>query len=189
VYLSLDSNPICGDNDDNSGLKTLCDAIKTNKTVTSINLWRTGINAIGGELLANAIEQNNTLLFCDIGHTDIEMSDVKRIVDKLDHNLRQYEFNQRDSRANSVTEEEKQRKILALKEDEKKQEELAKWLKDRRDQRAEDRRVAEEVRIIKMQEEMEERKRLNDIKKEEDRKAAEEAAAKKAKKKDKAKKK
>ncbi len=66
-----------------------------------------------------------------------------------------------------------------------KQQELAKWLKDRRDQRAEDRRLAEEARIQHMQEEQEERKRLADIKRDEMRKAEAEAAAKKAKKKDK----
>lgn len=79
--------------------------------------------------------------------------------------------------------------FVKLSQDERKQEELAKWLKDRRDQRAEDRRLAEEARIQRMQEEQEERKRLADIKKEEERKAAEEAAEKKAKKKAKDKKK
>ncbi len=41
--------------------------------------------------------------------------------------------------------------MCTLSQEERKQEELAKWLKDRRDQRAEDRRMAEELRVQKMQ--------------------------------------
>lgn len=67
--------------------------------------------------------------------------------------------------------------------DERKNGELSTWLQERRDQRAEARRMSERDRILKMQEELEERKRLVEMRKEEERKAAEEAAAKKAKKK------
>jgi hypothetical protein len=73
--------------------------------------------------------------------------------------------------------------ISAALKDERKNGELSTWLQERRDQRAEARRMSERDRILKMQEELEERKRLVEMRKEEERKAAEEAAAKKAKKK------
>jgi hypothetical protein len=69
-----------------------------------------------------------------------------------------------------------------------KRKDLSKWLQERREQRAEDKRSNEELRIQIMQEELEEKKRLMILQKEEERKAAEEAAAKKSKKKDKGKK-
>ena len=65
-YLSLDSNPIMTYHD-LSGIRALADALRVNKVLTSINLWRTGITSTGGTILATGLEQNDTLLFCDIG--------------------------------------------------------------------------------------------------------------------------
>mmetsp|Transcript_15476 Transcript_15476/g.21170 ORF Transcript_15476/g.21170 Transcript_15476/m.21170 type:complete len:410 (+) Transcript_15476:57-1286(+) len=182
VYLSLDSNPLSSESD-HSGIKYISDAIKVNKSLTSLNLWRTGISAIAGGILASAIEQNTTLLFCDIGQNNIQMSDVKRIVDQLDANLRAFEAYERKKRQNLLTEAEKEEKANKIKEAEISKQELAKWLQERREQRSEEKRLAEELRIARLQEELEEKKRLEQLRKEEERKAAEEAAAKKAKKK------
>jgi hypothetical protein len=97
TYLSLDSNPIVSETEIN-GLKALTEALKVNRTLTSINLWRTGIKENGGKLLATALEENPTILFCDIGHNAIYIGDVKKITDKLDENLAQYEKNERARR-------------------------------------------------------------------------------------------
>ena len=130
---------------------------------------------------------------------------MRRIVDKLDANLSHFEKSER-ARRNQAVEDEARSKQYADKlevsclcegrnttfvffdftiilKDERKQGDLSTWLQERRDQRAETRRLSERDRILKMQEEMEERKRLVEMRKEEERKAAEEAAAKKAKKK------
>jgi len=115
VYLSLDSNPLSSESD-HSGIKYISDAIKVNKSLTSLNLWRTGISAIAGGILASAIEQNTTLLFCDIGQNNIQMSDVKRIVDQLDANLRAFEAYERKKRQNLLTEAEKEEKANKIKE-------------------------------------------------------------------------
>ena len=167
----------------------------------------------GGSTLASGIEDNNTLLFCDVGHNNIEIVDVKRIIDKLDANLAAYEKAERKRRKDAVEDEKRQKKIEDIQEvihqfnyiyffqfiflvlcliilfpnlqSETKQRELSEWLEERRNTRALDRRSLEQQRIKHMQEEMEEKKRLADMHKEEERKAAEEAAAKKAKKKDK----
>ena len=100
-YLSLDSNQIATYQDMN-GLKALADGIRINTTLTSLNLWRCGINVGGGGILASGIEDNDTLLFCDIGHNNIEMADVKRIVEKLDENLAAYEKAERQRRRDAV---------------------------------------------------------------------------------------
>lgn len=186
IYLSLDSNPIVTSSE-TAGLKALAEAIKVNTTLTSLNLWRTGITVECGHMLANGVELNDTLLFCDIGHNEISMNEVKRIATKLDENLTDFEQKERVRRNDAATEEERQKKKKAAEEEEIKQRDLAKWLQEKRDQRAEDRIVREQERIIKMQEDLAEYKRQVEMRKEEERKVAEELAAKKAKKKDKGK--
>jgi hypothetical protein len=115
AYLSLDSNPL-GNESDHTGIKYLSDALKVNKTLTSLNLWRTGISASGGSILASAIEENTTLLFCDIGQNNIQMVDVKRIVNQLDSNLRAFEAYERRKRQDMLTEAEKAERDQKIKE-------------------------------------------------------------------------
>lgn len=114
-YLSLDSNQIATYQDMN-GLKALADAVRINTTLTSLNLWRCGINVGGGGILASGIEDNDTLLFCDIGHNNIEMVDVKRIVDKLDTNLAAYERAERQRRKDAVDNDKKKAHQDSIKE-------------------------------------------------------------------------
>lgn len=180
IYLSLDSNPLC--NGDTNGIECLSNALKSNNTLMNLNLWRTGINAKGGGILASAIEKNKSILCCDISHNDINLSDVRRIVNQLDSNLANYELFERKAR----TEHEEQCRIQAAQDkkedDERKADELATWLQQQRDQRAENRRLAAEKRLQEMQEEREQQILREEARREEERKAAEEAAAKKAKK-------
>ncbi|KAJ1436127.1 leucine rich repeat protein [Ochromonadaceae sp. CCMP2298] len=152
-YLSLDSNEI-STFQDQSGIKALADAIRVNRSLTSLNLWRTSITAAGGELLANGIEENSTLLFCDVGHNMMEMGDVKRVVERLDGNLEAYEQAERQRRQDSVMAATKQKALDAVIVGEAKQEEESRWLQERRDLRATDRRKNEQERILRVQEEM-----------------------------------
>lgn len=114
VNLSLDSNPL--GLDDDSGIRMLTEAIKTNNALTSLNLWRTCISRSAGVDLATSIEQNSTILFCDVGHNMIDQSDVMRITDKLDANLSAHEARERSYRESLLTAEEKE-KIRKDKED------------------------------------------------------------------------
>lgn len=181
VYLSLDSNPLQDvDSEDTSGLKQMADALRTNKTLTSLNLWRTRINAEGGLHLANAMEDNDSLLFMELGKNNINMSEVKRITDKLDINLGAFEAAERARRINAETEAAAEAKVQAEKEKARQAEDMKKWLQQRRQGRAEDRRSKAESRIIEAQQEAEARKKaeLESIKAAA--KKAEEEAAKKA---------
>jgi hypothetical protein len=112
-YLSLDSNQIMT-YQDLSGLKSLADGIRANTSLTSLNLWRSGISPAGGGVLAGGIEDNDTLLFCDIGHNNIDIVDVKRIVEKLDINLAAYETAERQRRQDAVEEGKKQKQVEAV---------------------------------------------------------------------------
>jgi hypothetical protein len=70
----------------------------------------------GGSILAGGIEDNNTILFCDIGHNNIEIGDIKRIVEKLDSNLAAYEMAERQRRKDAVEDNKRQKQIEDIKD-------------------------------------------------------------------------
>lgn len=187
INLSLDSNPICTIHD-SSGVKGLSDALRSNTSIVSLNLWRTGITADVGAILASAIERNATLLFCDVGQNMINMCDVKRITDKLDANVAEFEVRERSRRANILSEEERQKKRIAEENEIKKRQDLATWLDNQRNERAAARRQIEEERAAEAAALEAENRRIAEQQAEAARKAKEEADAKKAKKAAKAKK-
>jgi len=158
VYLSLDSNPLC-DGETDSEVRKLADALRINKTMRSLNLWRTGLGPLAGSALASGIEQNSTLLFFDIGHNAIDMSDVKLITDKLDANVLAYENRERKRIEDSLSEAERSARAKAIADAERNQIELAQWLEMRREERAEARRKSQEDRILEAAAELEEQKR------------------------------
>jgi len=192
VYLSLDSNPLCGlltdeGFGDSSGIQALADSLSENTTLTSLNLFRTGITQNGGVALAQGIagKGNNTLLFCEVGHNLIAMAEVKQIADKLDANLAAYEARERQRRQDLISDEERQAQRDREASEESKRQELAEWLRSRREQRAESRRLEEEEKILQVQAAAEEAARVAA----QERKAAAEKAAEAAASKGKAKKK
>jgi hypothetical protein len=144
-HLNLDSNPL--GSGDQAGLKKMIEALKYNKTLVSLNLWRTSINPSMGSILADAIEYNDTLLFLDIGKNDINMCDTKKIVTKIEQNLKAFEMNERIRRIELQQETERNQTIQKQEETKVKKQQISSWLEERRNQRAESRRQAEEERI------------------------------------------
>lgn len=183
VYLSLDSNPLVDNsNGDVSGIKALSDSLKTNTTLTSLNMWRTQIPDEGGEYLASAMEGNSTLLFCEVGHNRIDACDKKRIAEKLDVNLAAFEAAERARRKDAETEGERMQKEADAEEQRKKDIELKAWLQKRREERAEQRRASEEQGVLDNIAEAEYRAKVAaDERKAAAKKAEEEAAKKKEK--------
>lgn len=117
VYLSLDSNPIfSANNDDLIGVRSLSEALKANKTLTSLNLWRTGIKPQDGELLASSLDYNKTILFLDIGHNNVQMKEMQKIANKLDINLAAFESFERVRREEALTDAEREKRIQEKKD-------------------------------------------------------------------------
>jgi hypothetical protein len=181
VYLSLDSNPLCGPLDedgsggDGSGIRALADSLADNTTLTSLNLFRSSITQEGGVALAQGLQRNNTLLFCEVGQTLVAMAQVKSIVEKLDANLAAFDAGERQRRRDLVTDAERAAEQERQASEETKRQEVAEWLRTRREQRAESRRLQEEEKILEAQAAAEEAARIAA----QERKAAAEKAAEK----------
>lgn len=109
-YLSLDSNPLA-ENGNYNGFVQFGEALTVNKSLKSLNLWRVGANSTGGNILARSIEKNSTILFCDVGHNNMDMKDTTRIAQQLDKNLAAFEAAERKRRAEEATVEEREMKI------------------------------------------------------------------------------
>jgi hypothetical protein len=110
VSLSLDSNPLTDSNGDMlQGLTALAEVLAVNKTLKTLNLWRVGAGSQGGAIIAKNFVKNNTLLFLDVGHNNIDMKDAVKISGQLDKNLAAFEAGERRRRledeANSEVEQ------------------------------------------------------------------------------------
>jgi hypothetical protein len=161
TYLSLDSNPLVQyipptllheemetKIADVSGIKAFSEALKVNKTIVSINLWRTGLSAPAGKLLADAMQFNDKLLFFEVGGNLVDAKDTKRLATKLTENLENYEMSERNSRKQAA-EDAKDVQLLKDAEDKaQKDKDLKEWLAQRREQRADDRRTGHDNRIL-----------------------------------------
>lgn len=110
-YLSLESNPVFSIVDNFKGAKAISEALRVNRSLTSLNLWKTGMKEKDGEFIAEALDFNNSILFLDIGHNSVKMKEMKLIADKLDRNLAAFETNERIRRDAELTDEEKRMKI------------------------------------------------------------------------------
>ena len=116
VYLSLDSNPLTNKGAQISGFMHLAESLRYNKSLKSLNLWRTRIGPQCGLALANCLQENETLLFCDVGYSGIEMVDVKRIADRKDANLAIHESKERLRRLEYEQAVEREKKRLDIEE-------------------------------------------------------------------------
>jgi hypothetical protein len=200
VYLSMDSNPLVLGADgvpagmiknvvseevedyDVSGIKSLAESLRVNKTLTSLNLFRCNIPFNGGECIANAMEDNKSILFLEVGCNKVNLSDAKRIAASLDSNLANFEAAERARRADAATDAEQEAERVAAADKARKDEENKIWLQQRRDQRAEDRRADEEQKTLDAIQEAEDAaKRAEQDRKAAAIKAAEDEAKKKAK--------
>ena len=138
VTLSLDSNNLTGSTGtDQSGILVLFDSLRTNKSLVTLNLWRTGIGAQAGHMLASCLLENNQILFLDFSHNLIDLHDQTAIAEKLDSNLAVYEMQERTRRSDSEKDAKRKSERRAVQEQEEKQVELASWLERQRLDRAE----------------------------------------------------
>lgn len=177
--LVLDSNPLASTSP--QGMLALAESLRSNNTLVTLFLHRTGIDAETGNALANCMEENDKILFLDFTTNRIKMEDQKRLAQKLDANMAAYEASERLRRSNEAKAAEDAAKVKAEEEAQTKAVELDKWLEDQREKRANDMRQEVLDRVAQEKKEREEKKKAEDAKREADRKAAQEAAEKKAK--------
>lgn len=101
--LSLDSNPLTSNGADFSGIEQFAEALSENNSLVYLNLWRTEVGSKGGLALSRALSKNDSLLFFDVGHNGIDLCDMKDIANKLDDNLANYEIKERQRRADEAS--------------------------------------------------------------------------------------
>lgn len=182
TYLSLDSNPLMASPNALNGFEDFALAIKGNTTLTSVNLFRTGINSKGGRALAAAMAENKTLLFCDIAHNNMDMCDTKSVAESLDNNLAAFDARSRQQAADDAMASAAQQSEEERQEGERKAEELARWLEKRREERSAKRREDHDAVVEAGKIAAEEQRIKEEKAKAAADKAAAEAEAKKAKK-------
>ena len=145
TLLSLESNPLTKNGADNSGISALARSLGSNATLTSLSLWRGGILPDAGHELAQGLLANDTLVFLDVGGANnIAGADKRRIADKLEANMaraKKQQGVQREVRAKQDAEETERQRIA---DDKRKEEDVAAWMEEQKEQRAEERREAKE---------------------------------------------
>jgi len=164
-YVSLDCNPLDGDDNNLSAAQALADVIGRNKTLRHLGLWQCFMGAEGGKIIANSLESSNTTLtMLKGGYNNWGDESLRRIEKKLESNrvLRRAE---REKEAARVKEEEL-RLLEQERLDEERKRKLAneQWLDEQKKVRAEQRRLQMEAenraRIEREKAEEEERQRL-----------------------------
>lgn len=78
--LNLEMNDLTSNGKDNSGIKSLAEALRHNVVLTSLTLNSCGLDSHCSAMLADAMEDNHTLVLLDIeGNPNMNIYDVRRI--------------------------------------------------------------------------------------------------------------
>ena len=189
-HVNLESNNLVrGDGDstnDWSGVEALADMLASNKTIVYLNLWRCNVQSQGGHIMFNGIQNNDTLIFFELGNNGLGQHEQKKLAEKLERNKEKYEAEQAQRQEKAKKKQEEDAIIKAKQDAMTKEENLKLWMEDQKVLRANARR--EEMEEKERVRRVEEKQRI--LEEEERRKKEAEAqAAKDAKKKKKKKKK
>ncbi|GBG33792.1 NACHT, LRR and PYD domains-containing protein 2 [Hondaea fermentalgiana] len=167
-HMSLENNMLTGPNGDElEGVDAFGQGLQHNITLLMLNMWRTGLGEVGGNVLASGLEQNNTLLSLGVGCSGISSATEVRISVLLDRNaarkreLDQQAFQEKQKRDREEAERKAEEDArLAAEEEER-------WLERRKVERA----------TARAEKKLEEQRRIEEEKRrlEEERLAAEEA--------------
>ncbi|KAG6579866.1 LRR-containing protein [Phytophthora cinnamomi] len=153
-YLNLESNPLTDEEKNFSGVTALGNMLAKNKTLRTLNLWRTRLGGEGGKQLALGLARNTTLVCLDVGNNRIATLDAVSLDVQLKKNrvvfeqqrLQQLKFREAQWKA-ADKERERQDKLAKRQEDEE-------WMEKRKLEREQDRAMLEEERqrVLKMEE-------------------------------------
>lgn len=90
VPMILPQNQLC--EPDCSGLTTLAESLRVNATLTSLNLFNTGIGVKGGEAIARCLPSNNTLVVLQLSPFDgVPLAQLAAIAACLQNNSKIYQ--------------------------------------------------------------------------------------------------
>ncbi|GMF15020.1 unnamed protein product [Phytophthora lilii] len=123
-YLNLESNPLTDEEKDFTGVAALGSMLSKNKTLRTLNLWRTRLGGEGGKQLALGLARNTTLVCLDVGNNRIATSDAVSLDVQLKKNrvlfeqqqLQQLKFREAQWKA-ADKEHERQDKLAKRQED------------------------------------------------------------------------
>ena len=150
--LSIESNPLTGYGGhgsvrDRGGLAALARALSKNRGLTHLNVWRTGLDARAGALLASGIGGNTALVSLELGNNDLDPADEASVAQRLEENRRAASEARRSAAqeakwaatvdAEAHAEAERQAKTVAD----------AEWIEMRRRQRVQRRKEEEEAKL------------------------------------------
>jgi len=195
-FLSLENNSLTRSASDGretyndfSGVDEMSSMLEVNTSLTSLNLFSTGLSFEGGKAIARGLLKNSSLIVLDVGNNQgIGSKELEAITDKLDKNKEQRELSDRIRR-------EQRKESQRVAEERRKQHEAERKAKEEEEWHNEQARLREEKRVKervehrqKLQEEEEQRKKEEEEKRIEQEKKMAEAEAKKKKKKGKKKK-
>lgn len=175
--LDLDSNPLAA-HDDASGFIALARALRINKSLTAVSIWRCNVGYIGGSELALALQQNHSITALEVGYNDMYHDNIKIIVDRLDANREALAARNAKMAQAQRDADAEQRAADAVEEQKRKATALATWMTQQRDNRALERiAVAEDIRLKRY--EAERMRLLEEARRRDENRAREEATKKK----------
>lgn len=90
-YLDLDSNTLTQDNEDTKGMIILCEALKKNKSLISLNIANNKLDAEIGKEFKSVLEVNETLIDFEFGFNQFHLKEVRIIQEYLRRNKAKYD--------------------------------------------------------------------------------------------------
>lgn len=89
--LDLEGNNLTNGFTDKIGFSAIAEALKTNKTLLSLNLCTCALEEQCGQVLVDAMQMNNTLIHLDVTGNKLFLSQIREIKAKLEENKRAYD--------------------------------------------------------------------------------------------------
>lgn len=89
-HMSLEGNNLCSENDD-SGIQTLCEALKVNQSMLFLNLSLTNLTPNCGNYIIDMLTKNKTLIMIHLQGNKLSHDSMKKIQELLIENRKSFE--------------------------------------------------------------------------------------------------
>jgi Ran GTPase-activating protein (RanGAP) involved in mRNA processing and transport len=78
-YLDFDNNMLTNDGDDNNGLLAFIEALKSNKTLLSLNMANNRLDESIGKAFEEALEVNHALIDFEFGFNQFSVDTIRQL--------------------------------------------------------------------------------------------------------------